>query len=88
MGLDINAAISNSTTDDDTDADFTLIGPHRNKFRNEQGDMIQNIMQLHLLTSATTFFDNKGKNDTWIHPAKRKRYQLDHIFISSNISNQ
>ena len=35
MGLDINATVSNSTNNDDTDADFTLISPHRNKFRNE-----------------------------------------------------
>ena len=40
MGLDIIAAIGNSTTDDNTDSDFTLIGPHGNKFRNKQGDMI------------------------------------------------
>ena len=35
MGSDINAEISNSTTDDHTDSDFTLIGPHENKFRNK-----------------------------------------------------
>jgi len=81
--LDINAPTSNSTTDDDTDANFTLIDPHGNTFRNEQGDMIQNIMQLHNLKLATIFFDNKGKSDMWIHPTTRKRYQLDHIFISS-----
>ena len=83
MGLDINVAISNSTTDDNTNWDFTLIGLHGNKFRNKQGDMIQNIMQLHNLKSTTMFFKNKGKVDTWIHLATRKRYQLDHILISS-----
>jgi len=71
MCSDINAAIGNSMTIDDTNSDFTLLGIHR-KFRNDHGDMIRNLVQLHNLKFTTTFFENKGKFNTWIHPAAKK----------------
>ena len=43
-GSDINAAIGNSLMEDETNFDFNLIGPYGNKFRNERGEKIGNLM--------------------------------------------
>ena len=40
-------------------------------------------MYLYNLKSTTMLFYNRNKIDTWIHPAARKYYQLDHLLISS-----
>ena len=83
IGSDVNMAIGNSTTEDETNSNFNLIGPHGNKFRNKRGKKIRNLMYLYNLKSTTTFFDNREKIDAWIHPATRKDHQLDHLLISS-----
>jgi len=64
--------ISNSLMEDETNSDFSLIGPHRNKFRNKRGKIIRNLMYLYNLKSTIMFFDNRNKTDTWIHPATKK----------------
>ena len=79
----INAAIGNLTMENVTNSDFNLIGPHEGKFRNERGEIIRNLMYLRNLKSAATSFNNINKIDTWIHPAMRTRYQLNHLFILS-----
>ena len=74
IGMDLDAAIRTCLSPSiNTNNDFNIIqdllGPHRNPYQNDRGLEIQNIMRKLDLRAASTFFNSKGKHNTWISPS-------------------
>ena len=83
MGADLNASIRTRTNDasDNKDPSVGLLGPHGNQGRNARGDLIIGILNQFQLRAASTSFESSKGHDTWIHPATKVKYQLDHFLI-------
>ena len=87
LGADLNASIGthppNTSSSDECDPSVCLLGLHGNPQRNARGDLIIGVINQHQLRAASTFFESH-KHDTWIHPATKEKYQLDHFLIKRN----
>ena len=83
MGADLNASIGTRSNDatNNKDPSASLLGPHGNPRRNARGDLIIGILNQFQLRAASTFFESSKGHDTWIHPATKVKYQLDHFLI-------
>jgi len=55
------------------------LGPHGNAQRNTRGDLIIGILNQLQFRAAATFIANENSHDTWINPAMKSPFQLDHF---------
>jgi len=58
----------------------TSLGPHGNQKLNQRGENIRALMNQLELRAISTFYQSKSY-DTWLHPATKEEYQLDHFLI-------
>ena len=99
MGADINASIGSKKSSDNesdnsqnnniqesfsTSPQQLLIGPCANPKINHKGQLYINLLSQLDLRAASTYFQNNSGYDTWINPATKEKYQLDHFLIPRN----
>ena len=81
-GMDANASLGvrspwvNGVMDRDR-----VRGPHGVAYRNSAGRRLANLLGEMEMCSAATFYKKRAPPHTWVHPASRKPYQLDHMIV-------
>jgi hypothetical protein len=79
IGGDFNASIG--TADTTEDLFNSPVGPHRNPWRNDSGNNLKDLMNLHELCSVATFSEKKC-HDTWsFNGDGATAHQIDHILV-------
>jgi len=83
MGAYLKASIGTRLNDanDNKDPSVGLFSPHGNPWRNARGEFIIRILTQFQMRAASTFFESSKGHDTWINPAMKVKYQLDHFLI-------
>jgi len=86
---DLNASIGNRHSNlnepdpEEKTIEMSLLGPHGNPSRNKKGEQLLNMLKQIQYRAISTFFDSKHHN-TWMHPATKQCYQLDHFLMPKN----